>query len=379
MTSVPIPTSPKEVTKEWLRLCLQENLQDSKDVIEVLGLEQIKEKNGFMSGYFKAKVKINDQIQKLFIKTILDKEDPLRFMMDKIDFDRIEISTYKSFIPELIKYEKLYCDPERSQLEDLIPSIYAADYCLDKQNRGYYLIMEDISDKYSLIATEEGLSYLQVSKAVEKLARFHATGFAFVKNKPSVIESWKLSPIYPFIDDFKRGIDASIVEAITNEKPDFRKHIETIDKNWWEICQNAFFFKEKRFLTHADSWLNNIFFSFDDCKLLDWQALSLNHPVIDIAFLLGTCLTPEHLELWMEDLLDEYLNKFNSTCEEMKELSPFDLPEDFKTTFYTHGIMSMGFMFIFGWKDLTVLTGMKPRAINWIHLAIKNNPQYFEK
>ena len=70
MTSVPIPTSPKEVTKEWLRLCLQENLQDSKNVVEVLGLEQITEKNGCMSGYFKAKVKINDQIQKLFLKTI---------------------------------------------------------------------------------------------------------------------------------------------------------------------------------------------------------------------------------------------------------------------------------------------------------------------
>jgi len=90
-------------------------------------------------------------------------------------------------------------------------------------------------------------------------------------------------------------------------------------------------------------------------------------------------LTPEHLELWMENLLDEYLNKFNSSCEAMKESSPFVLPEDFKTTFYTHGIMSMGFMFIFSWKDLTVLTGMKPRAINWIHLSIKNNPQYFEK
>ena len=174
MTSV--PTSPKEVTKEWLHSCLQENVQDSEAGIEVLDLEQITERNGFMSGYFKAKVKINEQIQKLFIKTILDKEDPLRFMMDKIDFDRIEISTYKSFMPELIKYEQLYCNPERSQLEDLIPSIYAADYCLDKQNRGYYLIMEDISDKYSLIATDEGLSYLQVSKAIEKLARFHAIG-----------------------------------------------------------------------------------------------------------------------------------------------------------------------------------------------------------
>ena len=113
-----------------------------------------------------------------------------------------------------------------------------------------------------------------------ELKLIYSLGYAFVKNKPSVIESWRLSPIYPFIDDFKNGIDASIVEAIANEKPEFRKDVELIDKNWWEICQNAFFFKEKRFLTHADSWLNNIFFSVDDCKLLDWQALSLNHPVI---------------------------------------------------------------------------------------------------
>ena len=103
----------------------------------------------------------------------------------------------------------------------------------------------------------------------------------------------------------------------------------------------------------------------------------MNHPVIDLAFLFGTCLTVEHLDDWMEGLLDEYLTKFTSTCKEMNQTSPFE-PEDFKHIFHTHGIMSMGFMFIFGWNDLTKLTGMKPRAINWIDLAIKNNPKYFE-
>ena len=91
-----------------------------------------------------------------------------------------------------------------------------------------------------------------------ELKLIYSLGYAFVKNKPSVIESWNLTPIYPFIDDFKNGIDASIVEAIANEKPEFRKDVELIDKNWWEICQNAFFFQEIRNfskITHENFFL----------------------------------------------------------------------------------------------------------------------------
>ena len=94
-------TSPSEVTEEWLKETLQLNLKE--DSIEVVQFEKITAKNGYLSGAFKAQVKIKDQVQKLFIKSILDPDDPFRYMMDKNAMDRIEIQFYNTFLPQLIQ------------------------------------------------------------------------------------------------------------------------------------------------------------------------------------------------------------------------------------------------------------------------------------
>ena len=100
-------TSPSEVTEEWLKETLLLNLKE--DSIEVVQFEKITAKNGYLSGAFKAQVKIKDQVQKLFIKSILDPDDPFRYMMDKNAMDRIEIQFYNTFLPQLIQYEKEKC------------------------------------------------------------------------------------------------------------------------------------------------------------------------------------------------------------------------------------------------------------------------------
>ena len=369
-----IPKSPKDVTKNWLKTVLQKSLNET---IEVQTLNIVTQKNGFLCGTFKAQVLINGQLVKLFIKTMLETDDPLRYMWDDFEFDRIEISTYNTFFPELIKFEREQLHG-KSELETMLPKVYAADYCLSKDNRGFYLIMEDISADFQLIATEEGLSHLQISKALEKLARFHAIGYAFTKNNLTIVEGWKLESEYPFVSDFKRVDYPSIVEAIGKVESRLKEPVEQICKQWWDICQEMYFFEEKRFLTHSDCWLNNMFFSFDDCKFLDWQVFMLGHPAMDLAYLLGTSLTPEHLDEWMDDLLNMYFDKFQSTCEKINGIVSPMTRDDFKNTFHTKGLMSMTGMFIIGWNELTVLPGMKPRAIKVISLAVENNPQYFK-
>ena len=368
-----VPTSPKDVTKHWLKTVLQKKLNEA---IEVQALDEVTQKNGFLCGTFKAQVLINGQLIKLFIKTILETNDPLRYMWNDFEFDRIEISTYNTFFPELIKFEKEHFQGT-SELETMLPRVFAADYNLSKDKRGFYLIMEDISLEFQLVATEDGITHLQITKALDKLARFHAIGYAYAKNNPSTIENWKLDSEYPFVHDFKRIDYPSIVEAIGKVEPGLKAPVEQICKQWWTICKDIYFFDEKRFLTHSDCWLNNMFFSVDDCKFLDWQVFMLSHPAMDLAYLLGTCLSPEHLDEWMDDLLNKYFDKFQSTCQKIHEITPMTI-EDFKKTFYTNGLMSMTGMYIIGWNELTVLTGMLPRAIKVISLAVENNPQYFE-
>ena len=99
-------------------------------------------------------------------------------------------------------------------METLVPKVLAADYCLDKENRGFYLVMEDVSDQFKMIQTEEGISFAQATVCFEKLARFHAIGHAFVKSRSEAIEGWKLDPLYekfktdPFWTDFLKNFDA---------------------------------------------------------------------------------------------------------------------------------------------------------------------------
>ena len=183
-------TSPSEVTEEWLKETLQLNLKE--DSIEVVHFEKITAKNGYLSSAFKAQVKIKDQVQKLFIKSILDKDDPFRYMMDKNAMDRIEIQFYNTFLPQLIQYEKEKCQGKSELEQGFVPKVLAADYCLDVEKRGFYIVMEDISDHFDIVKDKEGLSFVQITNALEKLARFHAIGYGFSKAHPDTVKDWNL-------------------------------------------------------------------------------------------------------------------------------------------------------------------------------------------
>ena len=370
-------TCPNDVTEEWLKDTLQISF---KEDVKVIAFEKITAKNGYLSGAFKAQIKVKNETQKVFIKSILDKEDPFRYMMDTHAMDRIEILFYNTFLPDMIKFEKEKCDG-KSELETLVPKVLAADYCLEKEKRGFYLAMEDVSDQFQMIHTEEGISFDQASKCFEKLARFHAIGHAFVKNQSEAIEGWKLDPLYekfktdPFWTDFLKNYE-STVEAISKLKPELKEPLETIGKKWWEIYDHAFFLKEKDFLVHGDFWLNNVLFSKDNCRILDWQCFCLGHPAMDIGYMLGTSMAPANLNKWMEDLLAKYWSKFESTCKQMNVSVPYT-EEKFKQRVNTDGLMGIAGFFILSWNDFATKNGMEPRGLEVIKLAIDANKQYF--
>ena len=150
MTSTIIPTSPDQVTVEWLISILQETHNGK---VEVLELFPISEKNGVMSSVFKAKMKIDEVTINLFIKTVLDENDPGRQFGDVFAFGKREILFYKSVFKELVQHEKKNC--QESLLEGLIPTFYSGNYSSEHGKCGYYLIMEDLSDEYQLKRHED--------------------------------------------------------------------------------------------------------------------------------------------------------------------------------------------------------------------------------
>ena len=62
-----------------------------------------------MSSVFKAKMKIDEVTINLFIKTVLDENDPGRQFGDVFAFGKREILFYKYVFKELVQYEKTNC------------------------------------------------------------------------------------------------------------------------------------------------------------------------------------------------------------------------------------------------------------------------------
>ena len=374
-------TSPSEVTEEWLKETLQLNLKE--DSIEVVQFEKITAKNGYLSGAFKAQVKIKDQVQKLFIKSILDPDDPFRYMMDKNAMDRIEIQFYNTFLPQLIQYEKEKCQGKSELEQGFVPKVLAADYCLDVEKRGFYLVMEDISDQFDIVKDEEGLSFVQITNALEKLARFHAIGYGFSKAHPDAVKDWDLEPLYekfksdPFMDGFHNDFQPT-VDLFASLDPALKEPLEIIGKRWDEIYDKSYFLNEKTYLTHTDFWLNNILFSANDSRILDWQCMCLAHPAMDIAFIIGTGLSPKHINQWINEIIEKYFEKFQSSCKDININCPFSLDEIMEET-KTNGMMGLVIFLIMGWDVFAVKQGFQERGLEAIRLAIKENTQYFKE
>ena len=110
-TVVKIPKCQNDITTEWLKEVIKS--KDSKfvtassdNIVEIIEIFIVEVKNAFLSGASKAKVNINGKINNLFIKTIVNPDDPLRFLYDDNRFDEVEISFYQEYLPDLVSFVK---------------------------------------------------------------------------------------------------------------------------------------------------------------------------------------------------------------------------------------------------------------------------------
>ena len=84
-------------------------------------------------------------------------------------------------------------------------------------NRAFYLIMEDLSDDYTMKNTPEGLNFDQMNDCLVKLAQFHAVAFAFNLENPQAVKQWGLTSWYEkflkdeeFIQQMEKCFDSLI-------------------------------------------------------------------------------------------------------------------------------------------------------------------------
>ena len=350
-----IPKSSNDITKQWLQEALKSS--EKAENVEVIEISQLKEKTGFLSGAVKAKVNINGNEKNLFIKTIIGQDDPFRTFYDTSNLDELEIRFYKEYLPALVDFTKQESsDKENTKLhslENMIVKFYCGDYSLDKEERGFYLILNDLSSQYKVKTGPEGLNFGQTKDIFVKIAKFHATAYAFNAKNPAKVNNWNLrswrekaSKHTDFILLMESCFDKLVKSYETAKKSDLVKSVGNLQNYWIDLYSGGEI--DRKFVTHGDLWINNIMVkkNSDEAIILDWQTLCPDHPVFDVAFLLCTSLTIENLENWTDDLIKFYVESFQEACVDFKMELPFDL-EKFKKMFFDQNIL-----LFMSWKSM---------------------------
>ena len=318
------PLRPQEVTQEWLLGTLQVSLacQD----VKVLQLAPVEKNEGYLSGAFKAKVKIGDKEEPLFIKIGLPSDNPFSMFVTMFNADATEIRAYNEELPTLAKFEEEHTG--KSVIANMIPKVYAAGMHLEGDERGHFMIMEDLSLNYQTIKMEDGMSLEKLKLCLGRIARMHATSYCYNTINKKTFPKERRFPFDKHLD-MVDAWSAGFAQAIEDLKQrdgaqEVCAKLEKLSKNYKESCTKALEFDE-RFLIHGDFWSNNVMFNNDitQVKIFDFQFLSSASPYVDFIFMAFYSASPENMEKWLDDMYDAYYGSLVSTCKEFNIEAPF--------------------------------------------------------
>lgn len=190
------------------------------------------------------------------------------------------------------------------------------------------LVLEDVTaDGFESANFAEGLSEERARAAVFTAARLHALSLALRERQGALDELFDfLFPCeraaagylrlirrgLPQLEEFLRGRsdcteEAAAVSALCARAPSL---LDTLLRP-----------VEPAPIVHADFWCGNLLFRERDgnceCKVLDWQMISLGRPMDDIALLLLSSLTPEMRRSIGDDLIEYYGVLLMAECEKL--------------------------------------------------------------
>jgi len=344
--SAKIPKYQSDITNEWLKNTLESSL--SNENVEVIEITFLENKNGCLSKNTKAKVVINGQVKNLFIKSMVEPDDPFRPCYDGKNQEEIEIKFYNEYLLGLVNFanEETNGDENIStSLQTMVPKFYGGGFCQENGDRGFFAILEDLSDQFVVKKMSDGFTYTQLDDIFKKLANFHAVSYAFILKHPEKISQWDLR--FPGQLAKSKTLIEKCFGNLAKDKPDLLASLQSLEEVWIEnFAENQTI--DKRFISHGDLWLNNIMVKNDsnETMILDWQTLCYLHPVIDIITLLCTSVTMENIGKWTLDLVKIYHDTFDEVCRAMEVNVPFDL-KDLHGKFCDHNFI----FFILNWKS----------------------------
>ena len=255
-----IPLNPEDVTKEWLKKTLEFSMKQNVKVLDLIPLKTA----GYLSTACKASIQLdNEKIENIFLKITLPNNDPFMAFINRYNVDTTEVIAYSEVLPQLIDFEKSYL--KESRLEQAIPKFYAGGS--NKSNQGFFLILEDLSENFTMFDNGKGLDIKYVNWSMEEIAHYHAVSYAYgVKN--GVKWNEKYPAIFPrfmedqgLLDSVEANLKLFEKDLEENEAPkDLIEKLSSFAKRYISIIPKYIKVDESRFLIHGDYWSNNVMF-----------------------------------------------------------------------------------------------------------------------
>ncbi|CAG7815519.1 unnamed protein product, partial [Allacma fusca] len=288
------------------------------------------------------------------------------FPASPVDKDRVR--NYRVFWVENQFYSSLKPDFEQlvpSSLDYKIPT--AQFYAGMNDNENDYITMEDLRPAgYKMPDKFQGLSFPEVSKVMEVLAKFHAAGYYFLRVKGEGYFDSKY-PLFScnnfFLHDnrsmrpvFIQAIYTSMCDIISELEPEMGAKVSkfaglsltdfgTVINEIMDLTDTKMF----PTIVHGDLWVNNILVKEVegqvDVKFVDFQMTRRGNIFDDLVYFMFTSTTAEFRRKYLQEMLSIYYENFAGFLKEVK----YELPIGFSRASLIDGFSSLvipGFVYM---------------------------------
>ncbi len=291
------PSSPSELTREWLSEALGTQIDDFR-------VEHFGEGAGIIGMVTRLHLTGPDAPATIIAKFPSPAEE-----------NRAVAATYDMYNREVQFYRQI-----ANQINLRVPACYAAEF--DPERSDFVLLMEDLQG-LRIGDQVAGCDAADARLVIEGIARFHASTW---RSKQLIVSHNNPGQRDGMIAGFQLGWPV-VLEQFPEYVPDEVKPLaEQLPEHVGELLDRMT--ADPISIIHADVRLDNVFFGDGEIALVDWQAVCTSAPEQDLAYFVTQSLSDEvrnsadWVALYHQTLVDAGIDDYSlEACRERYRVS----------------------------------------------------------
>lgn len=242
---------------------------------------------------------------------------PVKDVIRTVAFFRNEAAFYNHVAPVFLDFQQVR--RVRTQFQGF-PNCYLAR----ADGKNDVIVIEDLrAEEYCAIDKKQGLDYAHCVLTMEELGKFHAFSIAMKDQDPNLfnalchsIRETTFSPEFrSWLHPLLRNASQNALEVLKEEKV-ADKYIEKLEMFCEDFLERMIQMvrdpERTHVICHGDLWTNNILFrSYEaekpqQVRFVNFDACRCCSPVVDLTYLLYSCVSREVREAHLDKLLRVY-------------------------------------------------------------------------